>query len=650
MPKMSTSALPQVTIEQHGLYQELSPQETRIFRVLEIEPFRVLLLTGRLLDWEDGVEEVCGLTVPELGDVAGYTAISYTWGDETNPVDISIENGFGIKETRKVTRSLVSAVRELSKHAEYLWTDQISIDQKSLTEKGHQIALMKDIYEHAAKVCVWLGEGFDGQELAVSIIHQHVDAYITACNSRFQAGLGVPDLEFVPRRFGHLIKRLTEADWQALEGYFCVAWFERAWIRQEATAKEDAEVTVHRGSSSVSLMKLQTFAYMMKFLEPRSSNPFERVVADRSHHLLTMHQFYCNRRRRLPAPLLGLLNNLRRSLAKDPRDKVYCLLSFASDVEKPGSLLQPDYSLDYPALCVRLVVWFVRTYRTLDFLSFASRSHPAPMLPEWCPDWRQGEGDSILHRVSVQYDYASEPIFYASGPGSALAHILVPTTFKLDMLCAEGIFLGKIREVSSRVASSWMREIPPAWVAWAGEDICPLNNMSRRTILRHTAGGDCLERELHDGTGCFFTPGHAIGLGLPLPVVEESMLSYASSNRRLFYLTSAGRGGRGLLGLCPGNAQVGDEIWVLRGGRMLHALRCESADHEATAKALDLTGAPHHDKEFGIGDESRSYIGECFIKGLMEGQVLDMIGDQPNRQRPECLQDMGQVFEKIYIR
>ena len=92
-------------------------------------------------------------------------------------MDIGLESLTAIGETRSVTRSLVVALRELSKDAKYLWMDQISIDQHSPTEKASQIALMKVIYQHARDVCIWLGEGFDDEESAFEALDQTSAAF-----------------------------------------------------------------------------------------------------------------------------------------------------------------------------------------------------------------------------------------------------------------------------------------------------------------------------------------------------------------------------------------------------------------------------------------------------------------------------------------
>jgi hypothetical protein len=50
------------------------------------------------------------------------------------------------------------------------WIDAICIDQSSNPERSHQVAMMRQIYAHAALVVVWLGSVADSSDLAVEYI------------------------------------------------------------------------------------------------------------------------------------------------------------------------------------------------------------------------------------------------------------------------------------------------------------------------------------------------------------------------------------------------------------------------------------------------------------------------------------------------
>ena len=96
-----------------------------------------------------------------------YAALSYTWDVSTDSdPDVELD---GI--TFRVRRNLHSALRQLHESQlvdKCLWVDAICINQgtddAASSERSNQITLMKQIYERATKVLVWLGAPKDQQE------------------------------------------------------------------------------------------------------------------------------------------------------------------------------------------------------------------------------------------------------------------------------------------------------------------------------------------------------------------------------------------------------------------------------------------------------------------------------------------------------
>ena len=91
----------------------------------------------------------------QLDDLPRFSALSYTWGDESNKVSIEMAS-----QRLSITESLETALKALRKPHEsgYLWIDQICINQKDEVEKSSQIPLMEDIYTRSAQTVGWLGE------------------------------------------------------------------------------------------------------------------------------------------------------------------------------------------------------------------------------------------------------------------------------------------------------------------------------------------------------------------------------------------------------------------------------------------------------------------------------------------------------------
>ncbi|KAF1835199.1 HET-domain-containing protein [Decorospora gaudefroyi] len=86
-----------------------------------------------------------------LLDPPQYAALSYTWGAPT-PTFAHTLNG----NKRITVRENLHKFLEHYREEGYLWIDQICIDQSNVSERNHQVSLMKEIYCKASFVNVWL--------------------------------------------------------------------------------------------------------------------------------------------------------------------------------------------------------------------------------------------------------------------------------------------------------------------------------------------------------------------------------------------------------------------------------------------------------------------------------------------------------------
>jgi hypothetical protein len=95
-----------------------------------------------------------------------YRALSYTWG-APNPVqNITVNNqSFLVRQNLydflKAFRTRLYRFRDCGdygKEVQWLWIDQMCIDQSVVEERNHQVEMMSDIYRRACYVYVWLGK------------------------------------------------------------------------------------------------------------------------------------------------------------------------------------------------------------------------------------------------------------------------------------------------------------------------------------------------------------------------------------------------------------------------------------------------------------------------------------------------------------
>jgi hypothetical protein len=83
-----------------------------------------------------------------------FLALSYCWGSHTLSHTMTINN-----HSMPITESLATALASLQSqsHDVLLWADAICINQKDPIEKTSQVQLMRDIYQTASQVIIWLG-------------------------------------------------------------------------------------------------------------------------------------------------------------------------------------------------------------------------------------------------------------------------------------------------------------------------------------------------------------------------------------------------------------------------------------------------------------------------------------------------------------
>lgn len=96
-----------------------------------------------------------------------YEALSYVWGDSSITRTILLEG-----REFQVTTNLYSALRRL-RYPDYtriIWIDAICINQSNLEERSQQVLLMKNIYEGAEEVLMWMGDSEERFHEPVCII------------------------------------------------------------------------------------------------------------------------------------------------------------------------------------------------------------------------------------------------------------------------------------------------------------------------------------------------------------------------------------------------------------------------------------------------------------------------------------------------
>ncbi|KAH7080543.1 heterokaryon incompatibility protein-domain-containing protein [Paraphoma chrysanthemicola] len=349
-----------------------------------------------------------------------YVALSYTWGDQTNPESIEL-NGHIIL----IGRSLASALRHVRLENGWctLWADALCIDQQDDVEKSQQVENMPTIYEAAKAVIVWLGDGFDGAEEAFTWLRDlwNVPEEVTLSLDRINALLS-PTIAI------------------ALERILALPWWRRVWVIQEITVGQEAMVMC--GSSWAPFSRFVTLANLINgfVYAGKMSNPDCSYAAlmPAGQDLLTIAAMRCGWKRCDGSVNFRELEALirityLRFCATDARDHFYALLSLAQPTH--WLEIKPDYTLDRLASYLQVTLHLIRRKSCLDILQLGENLRRAPLDPSWLPSWDGGS-------------YGSPPRQLLNGNASAGLPLSLSTSEDSRILRVTGLVIGELCFVS----------------------------------------------------------------------------------------------------------------------------------------------------------------------------------------------------------
>lgn len=92
----------------------------------------------------------------DLENAPRYSALSYTWGPAKPTYRITIDGKW--LDIRENLFRFLKEFRQEPGRPEWLWIDQISIDQTNMKERNHQVRFMSRIYSQCHSVTVWLND------------------------------------------------------------------------------------------------------------------------------------------------------------------------------------------------------------------------------------------------------------------------------------------------------------------------------------------------------------------------------------------------------------------------------------------------------------------------------------------------------------
>ncbi|KAL1857560.1 hypothetical protein Daus18300_010318 [Diaporthe australafricana] len=392
------------------IYEYKPLTESRNIRVLQLWPG-----TGN-------TQIRCDTQVITLGEGFQYEALSYTWGDQSTGALITF-NGVLLPIAHNLCTTLLHL--RLLDRPRMLWVDAVCINQLDHEEKSVQVRLMRDIYQDASEVVVWLGPEEDDSNMAMDFLTGDVtagcreaevpldfeyfpDSDIAPASTHPEHGAGTEDegkiraqimdsrvVQSRPdTRIKHPSRPITEESetdrtWAAVFALVKRPWWTRVWIVQECVLPK-RDPTVQCGHRTVSWKDFEK----LKMVNidgtsdpdsfPVSTRSAVRIMYRISGLLLARQSFHENTTMDLK---LLLQYDTLNSEATNPKDKVYGLLGLTSE-DCRASLL-PDYSKSVTDVYMDTARYIINSTGSLNILSTNTNSRRVeePPLPSWVPDW-----------------------------------------------------------------------------------------------------------------------------------------------------------------------------------------------------------------------------------------------------------------------
>ena len=624
------------------------------------------------------------------GSQLGYQALSYAWGEEMASEqiyleDVEISDGKNrplaedpfisvegkLPQRFFVRPNLFAALKRLRSETEdlWFWIDALSINQDDDAEKSDQIPKMLDIFCNAVNVCIWLGETESVNNLQGA--RDPLDFISTIVNLKLLDNIvasedGDEEIAASFVAFGNLLKR---------------PWFRRRWVIQEVSASNRASVQC--GAKKINWIDfadaVQLFFAKLERVRAfyNSSKLFKRDPEALAHvdpkgagAVVQATDNVLRKREdgKVVARLWdieSLVSTFAHFEASDPRDTIYALLPLANDDHRsiPGVTLYNPLSLvpDYRKPTLQVYAEFVwhcvassgsvdilcrhwalppkqkdpEPYRPLGANSNAYEPHSQFLKPSWLgltssfSSGPFGEATSRLDGYSLVGD-PGRKVYNASR--GRLAEIRFDDFTLFDeryhhqvhrpAFYANGYRLASMGKVSPRTVDGI---VPYDGLRLAGWDrsknlhLIP-DHLWRLLVADRAADGSkapswwrracmyCLAKTNHHGD---LNTSKLIDQNL----LSETVLDYLKRvqavvwNRAFFVCSTSLPDEQGLIGLGPRDVQAGDWACILFGCSVPVVLR---EHRSATGRYF-------------------SFIGECYIYGMMDGEALALSDTSPPR-------------------
>ncbi|KAI1621075.1 heterokaryon incompatibility protein-domain-containing protein [Exophiala viscosa] len=640
-------------------HYQISPGRENPLYSMPLDPrlrqIRLLAVQPGVFDDPINCEMLCVQLDGMMDAPVEFEAVSYVCG----PPEDGVEIGIQIPATEpncdegklSITRSAEAAIRHLRHFSDVvkLWVDVVCINQDDLDERAQKVRIMATIFSRARIVHIWLGWGHQGIEAALRIIRDAYNSPTTFVKlshdpernqrsrwpdrrRRVSISNSTCSLRLHWKRFGHHEREysggiVTPHVSKLMSHLFDNAWFRRVWVIQEVLKSRGALVhcgtevitwkeltTVNSWLASEDSMRREPQNHASQVTMPRiwsrlSDAKIDEGLADQRRPSFTQPQ----------APnILDVFVSSLDLKATDPRDKIFAISSLGRDTcieDKLSEWIRPNYEKSESQVFADFTRWWIFEHKSLSILSLI-HSHRSrawqrmlcdldrPSLPK--PSWAVPfEGREKWYKATLEAQFG----FRATGNTVPDKKLLRPGFDGTDagslVINLVGYKVDDIQDIKhlslqnqNTLSDSSSQELLEAF-----HKIFDPSNIEGhwKTSTASDCRADFRAQQAQTKLGDHVWSHRAEPPALDPFVSKAKGGAYESVKTRsvpsctdpCLFTTS-----NGMLGLCPWTAKKGDTIALLLGGNVPYLLRRQS-----------------NTTQF-------SFIGECFVLGIMEGELL----------------------------
>lgn len=319
------------------IHEPLLPASSKPIRLIQISPGSKQLIRCRIRNYATAASN------PD------YNCLSYQWGPgEISQSMRTIELNGRLMPIRQNLWSFLNVARfkinaSGSKYAGMrIWIDALCIDQENVQERNDQVQRMGAIYRNAKIVIVWLGKATSSNGRAAEVLT--LQRYLADA----RRAPVEPDHDFDLEKYGVKLNqgdvqrsrcgKTTRTELSFLVESTLNEYWSRAWIVQEIKSAQN--IAIWQGDTEMSLERLsQIYGWAMDAGVSRDWAFGEDSKTGMVHNTAMVKFLRTGPPQLKTSPLLYWLHTFQNTGCKDPRDRIYSLLSLSTEA--------PDIKVDY---------------------------------------------------------------------------------------------------------------------------------------------------------------------------------------------------------------------------------------------------------------------------------------------------------------